>query len=153
MTCRAFPFGGIVIRKLCCAPGCDDLALAGQAHCAVHAAEAEARARARKARAKAGAAAQAGAAFYATGRWRHARLRFLAAHPLCADCADLGLVVAAAEVDHIVPHRGDARLMWDRANWQALCKPCHSRKTAREVFGGTVGGAPGGGQKSGGGAG
>ncbi|MWP40349.1 HNH endonuclease [Rhodobacter sphaeroides] len=123
-----------MIRKLCCAPGCEELAPAGQAHCPDHAAEAEARARSRKARAKAGAAAQAGAAFYATGRWRRARARFLAAHPLCADCAGLGLVVAAAEVDHIRPHRGDPGLMWDRANWQPLCRPCHSRKTAREVF-------------------
>ena len=32
-------------------------------------------------------------------------------------------------VDHIVPHRGDARLFWDEDNWQPLCKSCHDRKT------------------------
>jgi 5-methylcytosine-specific restriction protein A len=39
------------------------------------------------------------------------------------------------------------KLFWDGANHQALCKPCHSTKTAREdgAFGN-----PGGGHKSGG---
>ncbi|WP_338100978.1 hypothetical protein [Roseovarius nubinhibens] len=32
------------------------------------------------------------------------------------------------------PHRGDRAKFFDRTNWQALCKPCHSRKTAREVW-------------------
>ena len=32
-------------------------------------------------------------------------------------------------VDHIIPHRGDPELFWDRSNWQALCKNCHDRKT------------------------
>ncbi|MFG1378079.1 HNH endonuclease [Xanthobacter autotrophicus] len=27
-------------------------------------------------------------------------------------------------VDHIIPHRGDKALMWDRSNWQALCPTC-----------------------------
>jgi 5-methylcytosine-specific restriction protein A len=35
-------------------------------------------------------------------------------------------------VDHVVPHRGDAILFWDRANWQSMCKPCHDTKTTRE---------------------
>jgi len=52
-------------------------------------------------------------------------------HPLCVACEGKGMVTAANEVDHIVPHRGDQALMWDEANWQALCKPCHSAKTAR----------------------
>ena len=36
------------------------------------------------------------------------------------------------DVDHIIPHRGDQKLFWDRNNWQALCKPCHDRKTGKE---------------------
>lgn len=24
------------------------------------------------------------------------------------------------------------KLFWDKSNWMALCKPCHSRKTAKE---------------------
>ena len=89
---------------------------------------------------KQGIAARAGAAFYKSRRWREARVAWLDLHPLCADCLSLGLVVSAREVDHIRPHRGDARLMWDRGNWQSLCTPCHSRKTAREVWHGQVGG-------------
>jgi 5-methylcytosine-specific restriction protein A len=41
-------------------------------------------------------------------------------------------LVFATEVDHKVPHRGDQDLFWDTSNWQSLCKPCHSAKTARE---------------------
>lgn len=59
------------------------------------------------------------------GRWRKARETFLRRHPLCAEHGRRGQVVAASVVDHIVPHRGDQELFWDRANWQALCKPCH----------------------------
>lgn len=71
---------------------------------------------------------------YATQRWQRASRKFLARNPLCADCGDLGAVEAASEVDHIRPHRGDPKLFWRRSNWQPLCKRCHSRKTAREVF-------------------
>jgi 5-methylcytosine-specific restriction protein A len=65
-------------------------------------------------------------------RWAKARAVFLTRHPLCAACYSKGLITAAAEVDHVVPHRGDPALFWDPGNWQALCKPCHSAKTARE---------------------
>lgn len=35
--------------------------------------------------------------------------------------------------DHIVPHRGDGRLFWDRNNLQCLCKSCHdSTKQAQD---------------------
>ena len=43
-----------------------------------------------------------------------------------------GKFVAATVVDHIVPHKGDEKLFWDRNNWQALCKQCHDRKTLKE---------------------
>lgn len=32
--------------------------------------------------------------------------------------------------DHVTPHNGNAGLMWDPANHQALCHACHARKTA-----------------------
>jgi 5-methylcytosine-specific restriction protein A len=66
------------------------------------------------------------------GRWRRARLAFLTRHPLCASCQALRRVVPATVVDHLVPHRGDQRLFWDKRNWQGLCKSCHDAKTARE---------------------
>ena len=64
-------------------------------------------------------------------RWRRMRLAFLVAHPLCAECARQGQVTAATVVDHIVPHRGDQTRMWDTANLQSLCAPCHDSKTGR----------------------
>lgn len=64
-------------------------------------------------------------------RWQKARAGFLRKHPLCLHCEQEGRVTTATEVDHIVPHRGDKSLFWDRSNWQPLCKTHHSRKTAR----------------------
>ncbi|HBO0862562.1 HNH endonuclease [Pseudomonas aeruginosa] len=65
-------------------------------------------------------------------RWQQARARYLAKHPLCRLCSDAGKVVEATEVDHIIPHRGDTELFWQESNWMALCKVCHSKKTATE---------------------
>jgi hypothetical protein len=59
------------------------------------------------------------------GKWQQARLAYLAEHPLCAACQARGIVRYACVVDHILPHRGDKVLFWDRRNWQALCKGCH----------------------------
>ena len=66
--------------------------------------------------------------------WRKAREGFLRKHPLCVRCLHSvpPVIVAATVVDHIIPHRGDKDLFWDRNNWQSLCKPCHDEKTARE---------------------
>lgn len=63
--------------------------------------------------------------------WRRERVGFLRRYPLCRICLEAGRVVPATEIDHIIPHRGDRALFWDRSNWQALCKSCHSSKTAR----------------------
>ena len=41
-------------------------------------------------------------------------------------------LVPATVVDHIKPHRGDAKLFWDETNWQPLCKSCHDHKTMTE---------------------
>lgn len=59
-------------------------------------------------------------------RWRRFRRWFLNRHPLCAVCQ-----AAATDADHIIPlSHGGAHC--DEANTEALCKPCHSRKTRRE---------------------
>jgi 5-methylcytosine-specific restriction enzyme A len=58
-------------------------------------------------------------------RWRKARATYLAHHPLCVMCKAQGRITAATVVDHIKPHKGDSKLFWDTANWQALCKPHH----------------------------
>jgi len=39
--------------------------------------------------------------------------------------------MAADVVDHIVPHRGDAKLFWDPANLQSMCKPHHDSSKAQ----------------------
>lgn len=64
--------------------------------------------------------------------WRDARLAYLAEHPLCVKCEAKGLTVESTTVDHVVAHKGDPVLFWNKANWQALCKPCHDYKTATE---------------------
>jgi 5-methylcytosine-specific restriction protein A len=67
-----------------------------------------------------------------TYRWQKAREGWLRNHPLCVHCERDGRVVAASDVDHIIPHKGDMELFWDNTNWQSLCAPCHSTKTATE---------------------
>lgn len=77
--------------------------------------------------------------------WRRARIAYLLANPYCVcdtDCCpgERGVGVegcgsVAVVVDHIIPHKGDMELFWDRENnWQSLTSACHSRKTAREVL-------------------
>ena len=63
-------------------------------------------------------------------RWQKARLTYLTNHPLCVECARKNETTASSIVDHIIPHRGNAKLFWDTKNWQALCKTCHNKKTA-----------------------
>lgn len=71
--------------------------------------------------------------------WRRARDAFLREHPTCKACGEYsGRVVAATVVDHVVPHRGNPRLFWDRANWQALCKRCHDSHKQRAEKSGRV---------------
>lgn len=68
-------------------------------------------------------------------KWRAARLAYLRDHPLCVMCQADGRVTAATVVDHIVAHRGDRVLFWDRNNWQSLCATHHSRDKQREEQG------------------
>lgn len=58
--------------------------------------------------------------------------RYLRDNPLCVMCKNNGRFVEATVVDHIVLHRGNQKLFWDKNNWQALCKPCHDKKTGTE---------------------
>ena len=69
-------------------------------------------------------------------RWQNASKAFLKLpeNRICRDPHNRheGVVVLASETDHIIPHKGDMRLFWDRKNWQGLCHDCHSYKTALE---------------------
>jgi 5-methylcytosine-specific restriction protein A len=108
----------------CNKAGCRALSAPGSGYCDQHKAEAIAR------RAALDELRPSSSARGYGRRWAKARLMFLAANPLCIDCLARGRTEAATEVDHEIPHRGDAVLFWDQTNWRARCKPCHSRKTA-----------------------
>lgn len=68
-------------------------------------------------------------------RWDKARRTYIAANPLCVMCEKQDRAVPASVVDHIIPHRGDQQLFWDRENWQSLCTSCHSRHKQRQEHG------------------
>jgi 5-methylcytosine-specific restriction protein A len=77
---------------------------------------------------------QTGECRYDGARWRRLRQQFITQHPLCIQKdTDTRCTLVAEEVDHIVPHRGDPALFFDWDNLQAMCKVCHSRKTASET--------------------
>jgi len=59
--------------------------------------------------------------------WEKERKAFLICHPGCVVCG-----APATVVDHIIPHRGNTALFWDRYNWQPLCKDGHDRHKQRQ---------------------
>ena len=65
-------------------------------------------------------------------RWRRLRRMYLRANPYCVACKRQGRIELATEMDHIIPKAQGGGDMED--NLQAMCKSCHSRKTAREVW-------------------
>ena len=69
-------------------------------------------------------------ALYRSKRWETERSAFLDDHPLCMECEGHSVIRPASVVDHIDRHGGDAAVFWDSGRWQALCVPCHNRKTA-----------------------
>ena len=67
-----------------------------------------------------------------TKAWDRESKLFLNEHPWCVECEKHGRHEPATETDHIIPHKGNMKLFWDKTNWQGLCHSCHSSKTARE---------------------
>lgn len=78
-------------------------------------------------------------------RWGKASRAWLRAHPVChcdavrvwdagaervVAFAEPGTVRPAVLVDHVRPVTMGGP-MWDPANWSALCRACHARKSAR----------------------
>ncbi len=52
------------------------------------------------------------------------------------------MVEPATVVDHVVPHKGDADLFWDRDNWQPCCKWHHDvvkQALERQFASGSIG--------------
>ena len=62
--------------------------------------------------------------WYSTERWARIRRHQLLTHPLCAFCAERGVVDPATICDHVEPHHGDVNKFW-LGRLQSLCKPCH----------------------------
>ena len=109
--------GTIRIKRLCQIPSCGNEATRGK-FCAEHY-----RARKKHGQRKETNSNRAGYTY----KWQQARKIFLMMHPLCVKCGE-----PATDVDHIIPHKGNHELFWDRDNWQPLCHHCHSVKTATE---------------------
>jgi len=65
-------------------------------------------------------------------KWRKASKSFLRKNPLCVECAREGTTTPATVVDHIIPHKGNTKIFWDKNNWQGLCKRHHDIKTVKE---------------------
>ena len=61
--------------------------------------------------------------------WRRLRAAILGERPLCQHCLDRGVIELATEVDHVNNDPSDNR----PEALQSLCKPCHSRKTQRDM--------------------
>lgn len=113
-------------KRLCNKGGCFQLALNGEKYCEAHL-------QLHKEKAKShdkerGSAHQRGY----DSKWRKARIGFLTKNPFCIFCREKGIIKPATVVDHIIPHKGDKKLFWDKTNWQPLCKQCHDRKTVKE---------------------
>jgi 5-methylcytosine-specific restriction protein A len=104
------------LPHFCAMPGCGALTL--RRRCPVHELAAE--------QARPNIAVRR---WYRTKEWRALRTRVL--REQAYQCAACGQVAAGLDVDHIKRHEGLRARFWDRANLQALCRPCHSRKTQR----------------------
>lgn len=61
--------------------------------------------------------------------WALYRYWFLRQHAKCEKCG-----AEATDVDHVTPIAMDGP-MWDTHNHQALCRPCHQAKTAKDLAG------------------
>lgn len=113
----------------CKEPGCDQFAAEGG------------RGRCEKHRTERNKETHQNRRFYKSGGWKGARLRVLRRDGYVCRNPDQNPNCRgmASQVDHIVPlnewvesYGGDPL---DEDNLQALCAPCHSKKTYREVVG------------------
>ncbi|HMR01747.1 MAG TPA: HNH endonuclease [Candidatus Competibacter phosphatis] len=114
-------------KRGCSYPGCPALVSSGS-RCPAHQRHADQQ-RNQQIDANRGTSTQRGY----DARWRRIRLMYLRAHPLCVECAAHGRTTQATEVDHITPLANGGTHAEE--NLQALCKSCHSRKTAAQSLG------------------
>ena len=113
----------MALARPCREPGCPAVAT-HRGWCAEHAGPAEA-ARRRRYDAQRASAARRGY----DARWRRVRAMVLAREPRCRDCAAVGRLTLATEVHHLDGNPRNNAL----DNLMPLCKPCHSRRTLRDI--------------------
>ena len=65
------------------------------------------------------------------GTWQRFRAWFLSEHPLCYDHEQKGQFTPATEVHHKLKVADYPKLTLEPSNCMALCKSCHSVRTAR----------------------
>lgn len=111
-------------KRPCTYPGCGVLTMSGRCEAHKHV-ERERKQQYDKSR---GSAHSRGY----TSKWTQYSKDYRSRHPLCVECEKHGRLILADVVDHIIPHRGDMALFWDKSNHQGLCKRCHDIKTAAE---------------------
>jgi len=121
--------------SVCQYPGCKALASLGRIYCHSHITRTEALRAERQSALNRTADRKHSSKLYNGKAWQSMRESQLRREPLCRACNDIGRITIATDVDHITPHRNNAKLFFDRSNLQSLCKACHSAKTAREVNG------------------
>ena len=69
---------------------------------------------------------------YNTRAWKRLRRSVMSDQPVCQRCLSNTIIEVTTDIDHIIPHKGDHHLFYDKDNLQGLCHKCHSWKTARE---------------------
>lgn len=76
--------------------------------------------------------------WYKTAEWRALRWSVLVDGLFtCARCELVGQS-AGLVADHVIPHRGDRAMFFDRTNLQCLCKACHDGAKQREERAGPI---------------
>lgn len=117
------------IPAACAYPGCS--AITRERYCPEHARERNRRKQENR---------RSDDRMYSQQWWRRLRQMVLRREPWCRMCRAEGRFTPATEVDHIVPvSKGGTNEM---DNLQALCKSCHSKKTARDTGWSRRGDAP-----------
>ena len=72
--------------------------------------------------------------WYKLARWQRLRMQVFIRDTFTCQMPECGRIEGDTSrliCDHKQPHRGDARLFWDEANLQTLCKPCHDTHKQR----------------------
>lgn len=68
---------------------------------------------------------------YDSARWKALRARHLHLFPLCQPCQRANRITIANTVDHRIAMSEGGPAYPDHDGLEAMCVPCHSRKTAR----------------------